>query len=144
MAHRQAASEEGTATQWAWRIDQEGTAVPIGERIKQLRTELGWSQAELGKKVGTDSQRISRYENGRLNPSVAAVVRLAEALNVSVDYLVVEGAPRRPLQGPDLDLGERLADLGQLDEDDRSAVLRIVEGLLAKNRVKAALTTAKS
>jgi len=34
-------------------------------------------------------------------------------------------------------LGERLADLGQLDEDDRAAVLRIVDGLLAKNRVKA-------
>ena len=95
--------------------------------------------SRLANKVGADARQVSRNENGRLTPSVAAVVRLAEALNVSVDYLVVEGAPRRPLPGPDLDLGERLADLGQLDEDDRTAVLRIVDGLLAKNRVKVAL-----
>ena len=70
---------------------------------------------------------------------VAADVRIAEALNVSVDYLVLEGASadpcegalRPPLQG--LDLGERL---GQLDEDDRTAVLRSVNGLLAKERLR--------
>lgn len=128
------------ATQWAWNNCHQGSAMAIGERIKALRTERGWSQAELGKAVGTDSQRISRYENGKLNPSLPAVLRFAEALDVSVDYLVLESAPRRPLQGPDLDLGERLADLGHLDEDDRAAVLHIVDGLLAKNRVKAALT----
>ena len=81
--------------------------------------------------VCTDSERISRYENGRLTPSVAAIVRLAEAVTSPSTTSSSRPPLRRPLQGPDLDLGERLADLGQLDEDDRAAVLCIVDGLLA-------------
>jgi transcriptional regulator with XRE-family HTH domain len=69
----------------------------LGDRIKTLRTEHGWSQAELGERVNTDSQRISRYENGRITPSLDALIRLAEALDVSCDYLLIDGAPRRPL-----------------------------------------------
>lgn len=128
-------------TQWApTTTNQEDVAMPLGERIKQLRKERDWSQAELGEKIGADSQRISRYENGRLTPSLAAIVRLAEALDVSIDYLVIDGAARHPLTGPDHTLGQRLADLGALDEADRDAVLQILDGLIAKNRVRAALT----
>ena len=54
--------------------------MPVGERIRELRKERGWSQADLGEAVGSDSQRISRYENGRLTPSIGALVRLAEDL----------------------------------------------------------------
>jgi transcriptional regulator with XRE-family HTH domain len=118
--------------------DDEKVAMALGERIRQLRKEHGWSQAELGSQVGTDSQRISRYENGRITPSVDALVRLAEALGVSVDYLVREGAPRRPLNGPELGvLAERLVDLAELDEEDRVLVAGVVDGLVARRRLKA-------
>lgn len=131
------------STQWApATIDEEGVAMPIGERIKELRKERAWSQAELGEKVGTDSQRISRYENGRLTPSLAAAVRIAEALDVSVDYLVIEGASRRSLTDADSTLAARLAELGALDDADRDAVLHIIDGLIAKNRVRHALSDA--
>ena len=54
------------ATEWIGQEDvhDEGVAMALGERIKELRKEHGWSQAELGVRVGTDSQRISRYEGG--------------------------------------------------------------------------------
>ena len=87
---------------------------------------------ELGEKVGTDSQRISRYESGRLTTRLAAAVRLAEALDVSVDYLVIEGASRRSLTDADSTLAARLAELGALDDTDRDAVLHIIYGLIAK------------
>lgn len=97
--------------------------MPIDGRIKELRKERAWSEAELGEKVGTDSQRISRYENGRLTPSLDSAARLAEALDVSVDYLVIEGASRRSLTDADSTLAARLAELGALDDTDRDAVL---------------------
>lgn len=130
------------AAEWAWTTNQEGPVVPLGERIKDLRKEHGWSQAELAQKVGAESQRISRYETGKLTPSIPALVRLAEALDTSIDYLVIDDAPRRPLQGADLHLAERIIELGQLDDTDRQAVLHIIEGLIAKNRVKAAFSQA--
>lgn len=67
------------------------------------------------------------------------LVRLAQSLDVSVDYLVIDTAPRRPLTGPDHELADRVADLANLDPDDRDAILHILDGLIAKNRVRAAL-----
>lgn len=58
--------------EWALRIEEEEPApMVLGERIKQLRKEAGWSQGELGERIGTDSQRVSRYENGRITPSMS-------------------------------------------------------------------------
>ena len=128
------------ATEWIGQEDvhDEGVAMALGERIKELRKEHGWSQAELGVRGGIDSQRISRYEGGKITPSVDALVRLAEALDASVDYLVRDDMPRQVLDGHDLGkFAGRLADLAELTEDDQEIVSQVVDGLLAKSRLKA-------
>jgi transcriptional regulator with XRE-family HTH domain len=127
--------------EWAW-TPQEGHTMPLGERIKELRTEHNWSQADLGTRIGADSQRISRYETGKLTPAIPALIRLAEALNVTIDYLIIEGAPRHPLDDANTELANRLHQLGQLDPDDRNAILHILDGLITKNRVRNALQNA--
>jgi transcriptional regulator with XRE-family HTH domain len=109
----------------------------LGTRIKQLRKEAGWSQAELGDKIGTDSQRVSRYENERITPSLDAIVRIAEAFNVSIDYLLVDGVPRRPLHSAEHSLGDHLAHVGELSSEDLAALVSVLDGLVAKNRLKA-------
>lgn len=117
--------------------DDGEVAMALGERIREVRKERGWSQAELGEKVGTDSQHISRYENGRITPSVDALVRLAAALDVSTDYLLIDGVPRKVLDGHNLGkLGGRLADLAELSEADQELVSQVIDGLLAKSRLK--------
>lgn len=124
-----------------WGIDDTtgGPPMPLGERIKQLRKEHGWSQAELGERIGTDSQRISRYENERITPSIDALIRLATALDVSIDYLLIEGAPRQPLTTLDPTLAEHVTAIAELDDEDRTAILRILDGLITKNRIRTAL-----
>lgn len=117
--------------------DDGEVAMALGERIREVRKERGWSQAELGEKVGTDSQHISRYENGRITPSVDALVRLAAALDVSTDYLLFDGVPRKVLDGHNLGrLGARLADLAELSDADQELVSQVIDGLLAKSRLK--------
>lgn len=59
--------------------------MPLGETIKALRKERGWSQSELAARVGGDAGQISRYENGKISPSVDVVVKLAETLDVATD-----------------------------------------------------------
>ena len=105
----------------------------LGERIKDLRKEGGWSQGELAEKVGTDARQISRYENGRITPSLDAIVRIAEVLNVSVDHLVFEDIPRRPLHAPDHGLG----DIGELSPEDRDHLLSVIDAFVTKNRLRA-------
>jgi len=109
----------------------------LGERIKELRKEAGWSQGELAEKVGTDARQISRYENGRITPSLDAIVRIAEVFNVSVDHLVFEDVARRPLHAPGHGLGERLADIGELNAEDRAHLLSVIDAFVTKNRLRA-------
>ncbi|MBA3780535.1 MAG: helix-turn-helix transcriptional regulator [Nocardioides sp.] len=116
--------------------------MPIGEQIKNLRKERGWSQADLATKINGDAGQISRYENGKITPSVEAIVRFAELFDVSVDYLLVNGALRRPFRQANDELGSRLVDLDQLNDADRAALLHILDGLLANTRIRAALHNA--
>jgi transcriptional regulator with XRE-family HTH domain len=128
------------AAQWGWHIDQdeEGqAAMPLGDRIRQLRKEAGWSQAELAEKISADPGRVSRYEAGRITPSAEALVRLAEILNVSIDHLLVEGIPRRPLHSAEDALGDRLAAVAELPGDDLASLLNVIDGLVAKTRLRA-------
>ncbi|MHB1820922.1 MAG: helix-turn-helix domain-containing protein [Streptosporangiaceae bacterium] len=127
------------APQWGWHIDQdqEGQAtMALGERIRQLRKEAGLSQADLAEAIGADPGRVSRYEAGRITPSADALVRLAETLNVSIDHLLVDGIPRRPLHASADALGDRLAAVAELPPEDLASVLNIIDGLVAKNRLK--------
>ncbi len=135
MAHTR---QDTMAAEWVLRIEEEGPApMALGEHIRALRKEAGWSQAELGEKVGVDSQRISRYENGRITPSLDAIVRIAEAFNVSIDHLLIDNVPRRALHVVEHNLGNRLAALDEINEEDLASLLHMLDALVAKNRLKA-------
>jgi transcriptional regulator with XRE-family HTH domain len=124
--------------QWGWHIDEEDrAAMPLGERIRQLRKEAQLSQAELAEMIAVDPGRVSRYEAGRITPSADALVRLAEVLNVSIDHLLVEDVPRRPLHSAEDVLGDRLAAITELGDEDLKLVLGFIDALVTKNRLKA-------
>lgn len=109
----------------------------IGERIKQPRKEQKWSQGDLAAKVGGDAGQISRYENGHIAPSADAIVRLAEALDVSCDYLLLDDAPLRPLHAAENVLGDRLTAVAELGGEDLASLRNVIDALVAKNRLKA-------
>ena len=106
---------------------------------KRACAALGWPVRRLRSVAG---RQISRYENGKLTPSVEAIVKFAELFDVSVDYLLVEDATRRPFRQSHDELGTRLADLDQLSDADRAALLRILDGQLANTRIRQALHSA--
>lgn len=60
----------------------------IGKRIKQRRLELELTQAMLKEKTSISSGNLSGIENGDTLPSAQALVRLGEALNCSVDWIL--------------------------------------------------------
>lgn len=60
-----------------------------GERIKQRRTELGWSLREMAKRMGYANQStIARIEAGAIDLPQSKVVKFAEVLNTSVAFLM--------------------------------------------------------
>jgi len=56
--------------------------------LSQLRNLRGFTQAELGKRAGIPAAAISHFENSQRQPSPESLRRLAQALSVSVDYLI--------------------------------------------------------
>jgi len=50
---------------------------------------------------------------------------------------VVDDIPRRPLHAPDHGLGDRLADIGELSDEDRASLLSVVDAFVTKTRVRA-------
>lgn len=63
----------------------------VGKRIKEVRLQKGISQADLvGKMQGEiDPTNISRIESGRINPTVFTLFRIAEALGVPLNELML-------------------------------------------------------
>lgn len=60
----------------------------LGDRIKQRRDKLGWTQTELAQRSGVQQAMISRYERGEVKQARSDhLEKLAEALGVSMDYL---------------------------------------------------------
>ena len=55
--------------------------------LKELRAELGLTQAELAERVGVTRKTINTVENGVFTPSAMLAIKLAEALNVPVEKL---------------------------------------------------------
>lgn len=60
----------------------------LGDRIKQTRISKEWTQEELSKKIGTSKNVISNWERGRANPDPKQIIAIANAFEVSSDYLL--------------------------------------------------------
>jgi transcriptional regulator with XRE-family HTH domain len=59
------------------------------DRLRMKRLEARLSQRALGEQIGTDQAHISRMERGeRVAITIQTLVKLADALRVSTDYLL--------------------------------------------------------
>lgn len=58
------------------------------KNLKDARTDVGLTQKQLAQKIGISQQSYSDYENGRTFPDATTLIELANALNVSIDYLL--------------------------------------------------------
>lgn len=63
--------------------------MPITTRIKEVRENTGVTQRYVSEQSGVDVHQLSRYENGHQIPSVESLQRIAQALGVSMEDLIV-------------------------------------------------------
>ncbi len=83
-------------------INDEGKGadrVGLGTRLRKLRTKRGLSQSELARLVGVTPSSISQVESNLIYPSIPALLKMAEVLDVDVSAFFVEPTPtrRRPV-----------------------------------------------
>lgn len=59
----------------------------IGKSIKQIRERRDINQTELAKYAGVSKVTVWKIEQGKLMPSLKTAIKIADALNCSLDYL---------------------------------------------------------
>src|SRR5690606_31660021 len=66
----------------------------FGHRLRMTRMRFGWTQKELAHVCGLTQSAIGNYESGqRTEPTSAALIKLAKALDVSPEWLSQGGPP---------------------------------------------------
>lgn len=68
-----------------------GEDMTIGEKIKELREEKGWSKKKLADKLMTSYNNVRHWEVGRNEPSIFFCIMLADAFDVTLDELCCRG-----------------------------------------------------
>lgn len=98
----------------------------FGERLSYIRKLKKIKQTELGKQIGTSGDIIGKYERGENMPSIEVAMKIADALGVTLDYLVKDGE----YEQIDRDTLKRLKDIERLDKKTKSTIFDIIDTYL--------------
>ena len=107
----------------------------IGEHIMLLRKKKGLSQAALGKAVDTSGDIIGRYERGIITPSIDVIIKIADQLNVSIDFLVGKTSLKL-----DKETVKRLENISALSDENKSFVFKMIDMALQNFKTKQAFS----
>jgi putative transcriptional regulator len=62
----------------------------VENRLKALRTERGWSQAELGKQLEVSRQTVNALEKGRYDPSLPLAFKVARVFGLRIEDVFLD------------------------------------------------------
>lgn len=106
----------------------------FGERLTLVRKRKGLSQADIGKKIGINGDAYGRYERNEVKPAIEMAVKIAEALEVSLDYLV--GKTDLELDNETL---KRVQEVSKMPPQEKAHVFALLDAFITKMKVQGVL-----
>lgn len=97
----------------------------FGERLTLVRKRKKLSQADVGKKIGINGDAYGRYERSEVRPTIEMAVKVAQALEVSLDFLT--GNSDIEL---DKDMMYRVREIATLTEKDKEHLFTTLDALI--------------
>ena len=94
-----------------------------GKIIVRLREQKNWNQSDLAQASGVSRVMIGKYERDEAVPSIDAAKKIADAFEVSLDYLVGEGQNSKF----DKKTLKRLHDLEALEEEKKKTLFDLID-----------------
>ncbi len=108
----------------------------IGGKITLLRKQANWSQSDLDKKIGASRTIIGNYERNTNTPSLEMILKIAKVFDVSVDFLLGEGA----LSQYDKNTLKRIEDIELLDNKTKDNLFFLIDNVIQNYKTKQAFT----
>lgn len=105
----------------------------FGKRLNEVRKSRKMSQDELAKLVGVHGAVIGRYEREEVKPSIDMATQIAEAMKVSLDYLV--GSTNLLL---DKNIIDRVTEVQTLTPEDQQSLFSVMDAFLRDAKTKKA------
>jgi transcriptional regulator with XRE-family HTH domain len=91
----------------------------LGKRIKERRQSSGLTQEDLAKITQITLQHISSIEQGKRTPSLNLLIKIAEQLKVSLDYLVLG-------KQTSIDTITALEEDDSLEDDAKKSLIKLI------------------
>jgi len=109
----------------------------IGDHIKRLREAKGLSQKELAGMIGVNPAQYGRVENKKVEPTLKTLLKIADALEVSLDDIVKgKNDPLKEVEVKDKTLADKIRLIDQLPEEEKATVLKVIDMALTKMKMK--------
>ena len=100
----------------------------IGIKIKERKQSQGITQEYIANQLDVNPSHISNIECGRANPSLTALVKIANILECSVDYFISSEYTYKADKDTQMTLDDKIIDkLKYCDIDKKNRVLKIID-----------------
>lgn len=100
----------------------------IGLKIKERRQTLGITQEHIAELLDVNPSHISNIECGRANPSLTALVKIANILECSVDYFISGEYTFRTDKKQEKTLDEKIIEsIKYCDADKKNRILKMID-----------------
>ncbi|TXD72822.1 helix-turn-helix domain-containing protein [Aequorivita antarctica] len=111
----------------------------IGDNIKRIREVKGLSQKEVITAIGMGAAQYSRIENGKTDPSISTVEKIAKALGISMAELFTGVEDLKEVHSLDKTLMERVTLIDSLDKEEQKTIFTILDAFISKRKFKTTL-----
>lgn len=106
----------------------------FGNIVVQLRKEQSMSQTQLASKLGIHKNVLGRYERNEVIPSIEIARKIADILDVSIDFL----AGKADVQ-MDKTTRKRILEVSKFEESDKEHIFSVIDAFIAKRKIQSIL-----
>jgi len=106
----------------------------FGSIVVKLRKEQGISQTDLAARLGIHKNVLGRYERNEVLPSIEIARKIADILDVSLDYLTGKADVQM-----DKDTRKRILEVSKFEEQDREHIFSVIDAFIAKRKIQSIL-----
>lgn len=124
--------------EWLMALQDPEFRKAFGARLKERRKQKRWSQKEMAAKVDIRFQQLNKYESGLNLPPAEMLIKLADALATTIDYLLT-GNPIEESAMANTRLFRRFQAVQSFDDEDQEAIIKLIDAMIAKQQVQSAL-----
>jgi transcriptional regulator with XRE-family HTH domain len=106
----------------------------FGSIVVELRKKQSISQTDLANRLGIHKNVLGRYERNEVLPSIEIARKIADILDVSLDYLTGKADVQM-----DKNTRDRILEVSKFEEEDKEHIFSVIDAFIAKRKIQSIL-----